>query len=166
MKGKIHKILLNEITHLVVLIIISFMIGVCFVVVYKVDNEQLVELGSLKKYEIGAEGIFIVDQYYLENKALYIEGCFLRLGEDLDYVNSSFVLIDESEICWAINTIPTKRESATEFFNDGYNYDDSGLKGYIPLSKLKRGKYRIGIVTKNKENVSEIKISDKIYERE
>lgn len=141
----------------------------CFVItpfllifLFKYDNEKLISLGQVSDYHITDKYITIIDDIKQTKNKTSIYGCSIKLGEDLDYVNKQYVLIDNQNKAYGLNTVVVDRKSATEYFNDGFNYDKSGLNGQFATKYLNDGViYRIGILVIERDGKIYLYISDK-----
>lgn len=125
------------------------LISAVFSLIYKLDNECLKCSGTINNYEIVPASGFAygVDNTNNSKKSLVVNGFACKLGENLSYVNSTFVLIDDRNDVYKMNTIMVKRPSATSYFNDGNNYDNCGLSAACRLSQLKTNtKYKVGFL--------------------
>jgi len=147
---------------------LSCLVSFMFVLIYKHNNEKIKYLGNIYDYEIldvanSYEHIFIIDEYNIIENILNIHGCYIKLGNSINYVNNNYVLINNKNEIYGIKTLSIKRPSATEFFNDGFNYDNSGLHGYCKIYRFANEKeLKIGVIIKEKNGNEYLIISNVI----
>ena len=138
-------------------------ISILFCVVYVLDNERMNFIGSVDEYKLHDNYTVIIDSVESSGKYYNIYGCALELGKDIAYVNNHFVLIDKHGQVKKISTVNVKRESATQYFNDGYNYDSCGLIGQVKKTDIIEGEtYKIGVLIISNTDEKYLKISDYI----
>ncbi len=151
----------NDIKIVVGCLLGSILISLMFVMIYRYDNERLISLGQVSDYQTSDEYVVIIDDIQLTKLTLSIFGCSVKLGEDINYVNKQYVLIDEENQIIGMNTVVVDRKSATEYYNDGFNYDKSGLNGQCLTKYLdKRTIYKVGMVIKELDGNRYLYISD------
>jgi len=142
-------------------LLFSFMVSSMFGVIYKHDNEKIIYMGTTSEYDLAnGEYFFIVHHAIITESRLHIHGALLKRGANLNYVNNRYVLIDKNNKLYGIKTIMIKRPDVTEFFNDGYNYDNSGLDGQTKAYKFKNSEYSVGAIIKEKDGREYLVISD------
>lgn len=133
-----------------------FLISFAFSLIYKWDNERTIYLGKANTFEQAADQyITIIDRTKVEENYFTIDGCVLLQGEDMVYINNRFVLIDQNGFVYGLNSVMVNRPSATEYFSDGYIYDNSGLSAKGKVKNLDAGNYQVGVVifTKDEEQL-------------
>lgn len=134
-----------------------------FIILFNSDSKKLILIGEVSDYAISDKYITIIDDVQQINNTTLIYGCSVKLGEDLSYVNKQYVLIDEQNKLYGMNTLIVDRKSATEYYNDGFNYDNSGLNGQFASKYLDENSfYKIGIVINEIDGNTYLAISDKI----
>lgn len=133
-----------------------------FIILFSYDSRKLKLIGEVSDYAISDKYITIIDDVQQINNTALIYGCSVKLGEDLSYVNKQYVLVDEQNKLYGMNTVIVDRKSATEYYNDGFNYDNSGLNGEFATRYLEENSvYKIGIVINEKDGNTYLAISDK-----
>lgn len=89
---------------------------------------------------------------------IYLNGGWLISTNYSSYETEKYLILQnklKSQNVYKIKLIEShKRPDVTRHFNNGLNYDDSGVQGYFHLktvnSKIKNGRYRIGFGIKHK----------------
>jgi hypothetical protein len=157
----------NNLNIAIIGLFLSFSISIIFGIIYKYNNEKVIYKGNISEYELDdGKYFFIVHHSKIIDNKLYIHGALLKKGINLDYVNNHYVLIDNENKLYGIKTIMVKRPDVTEFFNDGSNYDNSGLDGQIKADKINNGVYTVGAVIKEKNGKEYLIISDNKFIKE
>lgn len=153
----------RELKVFLIFLCCCIMIPLILIILFNYDNEKLTSLGNISDYNLTNEYITIIDDVQQTKNKTTIYGCSLKLGENLDYVNKQYVLVDDENRVIGINTVVTDRTSATEYFNDGFNYDKSGLNGQFATKYINNEvNYKIGILIKEKNGATYLVISDRI----
>lgn len=144
-------------------LLICFLISMSFILLYKHDNGRLTNLGTVSDYNTTNDYIVIIDDYVIDASYLSIYGCALKLGKNIDYVNNQFVLIDDNDRIYGLNTIVVDRPSATEYYNDGFNYDKSGLQAHCKIGHLVDNEnYKIGLIITEYDRSNYLVVTDKV----
>lgn len=146
--GNILKQKMRSAENILILgIVICMIISGVIAIVYKWDNERLVIENNKKDYPIVNVDNWWIDYADIQGEQYVVEGWISRLGTNLDNVDRRIVLIDENGQLYKMNTIMVTRQSVTEHFNDGNNYDNAGIKAACLVSDLKPNTtYTIGIL--------------------
>lgn len=137
----------------IVLIGIAFcsLISLLFVSVYKYENDKLQIIGNQKDYEPGDD----IYSYYIDGVSYtptqcIIEGWCAKIGENLGNVDRKLVLLDSVGNVYGLNTVKVNTESVTQYYNDGFNYNNAGLKAKFNLENInKNAEYLLGILVKD-----------------
>ena len=120
--------------------------------------EKISLLPSVDNMNASVEGILENPTYWL------IKGWAFLPGQDSEGSEITLVLNRDGQNV-AVNTNPVMRPDVTTYFKSKNNLEYSGFEVKLLKSKLAKGKYRIGILVKNKRNNSEsFKLTDKTVE--
>lgn len=103
----------------------------------KLPLETAAELTQVTEY--GIEQADILDGMIL------LQGWLLETPDTILSINRNFILSDGART-YKLNTVLQKREDITTRWNNGNNYDNSGLEGSCLASSLEKGRYRIGFL--------------------
>jgi hypothetical protein len=151
----------NNLRITIIGLLLSCIISLIFGILYKHDNEKVIYMGNISDYELAGENyFFIVHHSVITENKLYIHGALLKRGTNLDYVNNRYVLIDKDNKLYGIKSIMINRPDVTEFFNDGYNYNNSGLDGQTRAYKINNGEYTVGAIIIERDGKKYLVISD------
>lgn len=118
---------------------ISAAISGIFVLHYKLSREHLnsVSLDEDIVYD-ASEYLFGIDPVRKEDGLLIISGWAVREDEDLTYINNRILLIDQKQQAYEMPTTAIER-GLTEYFNNGYSYEQGGLWAQCPLKEFTPG---------------------------
>ncbi len=134
-------------------VLIFLLAGIVFMSVYYAliiyDNTK-VEKFDISDYQIGNEQAeFSIDSLNIGKTSTTLRGWEVTKGVSTELVNTHFVLVDDS-YGYILNTEVENRNDVTVFFNDGLNYDNSGIVSLFLNSKFEKGKeYNIYILYEN-----------------
>lgn len=153
--------------QLVLLFIGCFLISLAFSLAYKYDNERIVLVGTVNDYHLDSGAYsWYIDSISKTEKQYVIEGWIAKLGKDLGYVDRTIVLITSQGEVYRLNTVMVNRTSVTDYFKDGRNYDNSGIRAAVLLNELNaKGTYTIGIIVKEKDGSIYLIKTDKTIAR-
>ena len=154
--------------QLVLLFIGCLLISLAFSLAYKYDNEHIVLVGNVNDYHLDSDSAYswYIDSISKTEKQYVIEGWIAKLGKDLDYVDRTIVLITSQGQIYRLNTVMVNRASVTDYFKDGHNYDNSGIRAAVLLNELNaKGTYTIGIIVKEKDGSIHLIKTDKTIAR-
>lgn len=151
--------------RIIILVIVAMLLSVLVSFTYRWENimikrdDTILWLSGPNQY-IG----FVIDDikidYKYNGKFIHINGAIIPFGESITRVNNEIYLIDEiNHLSYRVNTVSVKRPSATEYYNDGNNYDNSGFSSYGDISKLNKQQYRVAM----KYNDKYMLLSDKVF---
>lgn len=143
--------------------IISIAISFTFSIAYKYDNEivKKINISNINK-DVPEEYKYYLDLVNIEDGYLTVKGWGTKLGENLEYIKRSVILIDENNITYEMNTIMEKRPEVTEAFSDGFNYDNSGIYAKCPIKQFKYGeKFKVGYIFEESNGSTYYTIFDK-----
>lgn len=131
-------------------------------------NEQdyiLVKLGNslcevLHDFEdidvnTGLQGDIEWFDYNNDNRTLAIGGWLTKIGRNSYDNNISLILKNSSDSndSYRLRTNNINREDITQYFSDGYNYDNCGINSFIFISDyVKNGTYGVYLELKSGEN--------------
>ena len=124
------------------------LVAFLFVSVYKWENERVLDGGVAGEYVNGnASFLFCIDESGENDGLFYARGWVMRQGVETASVDTQVALIDADDHVWLMNTVMEKRDSVTQYYNDGVNYDNSGFYGSCKEKKLIGDEtYEVGIV--------------------
>jgi hypothetical protein len=153
-------------TQIILAIIGCLLVSFLFSFTYCYDNQRVIISGNEKDYLAGKDYLWTIDSISKTAQQYVIEGWVAKLGSNLDFVDRRIVLIDPAGQLYGLNTVMVKRISVTEFFKDGFNYDNSGISAACLLNKLKPNEiYTIGIIVREKDGTKYlIKTKKTIFE--
>jgi hypothetical protein len=101
-----------------------------------------------------------VEHVSQENDLISANGWAFLLNKSA--VNSKIQLVLEGENnIYAIDVYNVNRPDVTAYFNDDFNYDNSGFKLTLKKEKIKKGNYKIGIIITTEDKKSFFNRSDK-----
>lgn len=140
----------------------------CWTKLYVKNTESLAEI-DLSKYkplknENGAKIKSWVEVFEVNSEHIKAQGW--GYIEEQDAVNSDIrvVLISNGK-AFRAPTQKIKREDITKASNNEFNLDNSGFSSIIKVSKLEKGKYRMGIIIKDKKTNKEgLVLTDKNFD--
>lgn len=124
---------------------------------YKINIEKIIPVTGLQiNNNTQEEYEFYIDNAYIENGRVYINGWSVKKGEDYNNPNVKIILQDTNEKMFSVHTTSVRRTEVTTYFNDGFNYDNSGIFGSCKVKYLEPGMtYKVLILMKdgNKNSV-------------
>ncbi|MFU0831514.1 MAG: hypothetical protein ACFWUC_01020 [Oscillospiraceae bacterium] len=149
-------------TKIILALLGCFLISVAFSAVYRYDNQKVIISGHETDYAAAEDYSYYIDSITKNDKQVRIEGWVAKLGQDIDYVNRTIVLIDTKGQLYHLNTVMVVRTSVTEYFNDGHDYDHSGICAACMLSDLQPDEtYKVGVIIREKDGSTSLLITDK-----
>ncbi len=130
----------KTIIQLFFLILIS---GFLFAGLIYVDNSLVKKLDISGLQKNVNEVIFSIDSIE-EKDYISIRGWAYKKGINISIVEC-FVAVRNisTNECFRVNTIKENRPDVTKYFNDGLNYDNSGIYAKFSKRKLGKGVYEI-----------------------
>jgi hypothetical protein len=137
-------------------------------ILFQPANQQMIEIKKqihvklLKSLPELSETIKCnIEQISLEKDFISANGWAFSLNKSA--VNSSIQLVLEGEKnIYAIDVYNVNRPDVTAYFNDDFNYDNSGFKLTLKKEKIKKGTYKIGIIITTDDKKSFFNRSDKV----
>jgi len=137
-------------------------------ILFQSANQQMIEikkqvqvklLKSLPEFsETIKHKVELVSQ---EDDLIYVIGWAFKANKSA--VNSKIQLVLEGENnIYAIDVNNVNRPDVTAYFNDDFNYDNSGFKLTLKKEKIKKGNYKIGIIITTDDKKSFFNRSDKV----
>jgi hypothetical protein len=112
-------------------------------------------------YAAAEDYFYYIDSITKNDEQVRIEGWVAKLGQDIDYINRTVVLIDSQGQLYHLNTVMVVRNNVTEYFNDGHNYDNSGISAACMLSDLQPNEtYKVGVIIREKDGSKSLLITD------
>lgn len=150
-------------TQLTLAFLGCFLISALFSFTYRYDNQRVTISGNAKDYPAGKDYAWYIDSISKSEKQFVIEGWVAKLGSNLDYADRTVVLIDQEGQLHNLNTIMVKRTSVSDYYKDGFNYDNSGISAACLITDLKPKEiYNVGIIVKEKNGAKYLIKTDKI----
>lgn len=99
-----------------------------------------------QKMQIGS-----IDEFTEQSNTLTISGW--TAFEKADATNNKVeIVFAGSDQAYIFATSPTARLDVTQYFNNGYNYDNSGYQVVINKNDIPAGSYKVGLLLHNKSN--------------
>lgn len=111
---------------------------------------------SLKKDQLPIQKsqVGIVDKFIDYKKSLRLSGWTIFKGIDAVDSEIEVVFVGNNE-AYIFPSEIMERADVTRFYNDGYNYDNSGYDVLINKNDIPEGNYKIGLLVRNKPNGDE-----------
>lgn len=140
----------------------------CWTKFYVKNSEALAEI-DLSKYkplknEAGAKLKFWIDSFEMNSEHIKADGWAYIEGQSATDADIKIVLISNDK-AYRAQTQKLKREDITKATNNGFNLDNSGFSSKTKIAKLQNGKYRLGIIVKDKKtNVEGLVLTDKNFD--
>ena len=152
----------NSLRFAIIGFAVCCLISLIFATVYKHNVLKIEYLGNTSDYKKDEDVyVYYIDRTEIKKNHLEIHGWLIKPGINLIYVNNMYVLIDDDNKVYGIKTRSIKRAEVTMHFNDGFNYDNSGLHGQCPVGILSSsGRYRIGILIREQNGNQYIKLTN------
>ncbi len=120
---------------------------------------------SVKKDQLPAQKaqIGVVDEFVDKNRSLQIRGWTIFKDADAADNEIEVVFVGSNE-AYIFPAEPVERPDVTQYYNDGYNYDNSGYEVLINKKDIPQGNYKIGLLVRNKSNGEEsLMMTDKTF---
>lgn len=140
----------------------------CWTKFYVKNSEALAEI-DLSKYkplkeEAGAKLKFWIDSFEMNSEYIKADGWAYIDGQSATDSDIKIVLISNDK-AYRAQTQKLKREDITKATNNGFNLDNSGFSSKTKIAKLQNGKYRLGIIVKDKKtNIEGLVLTDKNFD--
>lgn len=110
---------------------------------------------EVSSYELNNNNIvFHIDTINVNHEGAFLEGWILKKNEDINIVNSYFVLYDiNSDEYIRFSTKKIGRPDVAKNLNIGYKINNCGIKSYIDMDSLKKEHiYEVCILYGNNNN--------------
>jgi len=160
---RMEKFVNKKLIFVIAGLVICFLVSYLFALIYKFDNENITN-SNLSEYIINKDKYtYIIDDIQNTRDVINIYGFVAQLKKQTISVNRQFALIEGNNVI-LIPTIKIQRDGATEYFDDGNNYENMGIQGRILTEYLQKDKlYKIGIIVKD-DGEPYIVVTDKFIE--
>gem|GEM_PF-3212503 len=140
---------MNKLIHkkvIIILLILIILLGFGFASLIYLDNSivRKVDISDMKKNVADVQ--FTIDSVNNDENSNYISirGWALKKGANISTVECYVGLINTStNEYYKLNTVKEDRPDVTSHFNDGFNYDKSGLYSQFSMKRVEKGKYEI-----------------------
>ncbi len=135
----------------IILLGLSIALPILFIILFMHDNEKIEKISLNEATELSLVTEYGIENIIVDDTNIFLSGWLIEKPDTISKVNRNFILSDGNNI-YKLNTIMEKRSDITERWNNGNNYDNSGLQGNGLIKYLNKGQYRIGfLITDNSE---------------
>lgn len=124
---------------------LSVIFPLLFIVLFLHDNEKIEKISLDQFKEITNVTEYGIEQISLNDKSVFLEGWLIETPGNILRVDRNFILTNGNNT-YKLNTIMQERTDITERWNNGNDYDSSGLAGNGSVKYLDKGTYRIGFL--------------------
>ncbi len=132
----------------ILLLALSIILPVLFIMLFIHDNEKIEKISLDEATELSMVTEYGIENIIVDNTNIFLSGWLIEKPDTISKVNRNFILSDGNNT-YKLNTIMEKRSDITERWNNGNNYDNSGLQGNGLIKYLNKGQYRIGFLIIN-----------------
>lgn len=138
------KKLLSARLIIVFLCITGISILYCGILYYRNDKVDIIKESG---WDQGKDKMqCCIDGFGDEEDTISLSGWCIVSGEDIGYANYYVVFHNIAEDSYyRVNTVYKQRADVTAYFNDGYNYDNSGFYTRVRKCNLPEGEYEVCI---------------------
>ena len=132
----------------ILLLALSIILPVLFIMLFIKDKEKIEKISLDEATELSMVTEYGIENIIVDNTNIFLSGWLIEKPDTISKVNRNFILSDGNNT-YKLNTIMEKRSDITERWNNGNNYDNSGLQGNGLIKYLNKGQYRIGFLIIN-----------------
>lgn len=133
-------------------LIISIILPLLFILLFLYDNTKIPEISLDEMLEISDITEYGIETAEIIDGNIVLKGWLIETPNTISRIDRNFILSD-GNTAYKLNTIMQTRNDITERWNDGNNYDNSGLEGNGAVKYLDRGHYCIGfLINDNDQN--------------